>query len=107
MVWHEGDVIRKLRSIAKWTLQDLALASGVTVQTIHGIEKGTTVDPKTSTLDRIAAPFGLTGLELRRAVPPSYPLVITLRDLSTHQLEKDNASLAQLLAHRRKTRRSA
>ena len=79
MTWHEGDVIRKLRASVGWTLIDLATASGVNVQAIHKIERGLTREPKRTTLDRIGAPFGLSWLQILRAVPPTTDLVIKVR----------------------------
>lgn len=67
--WHEGDVIRKLRTAFGWTIDDLSERSGVHGQTIHRIEVGTTRSPTRDTLDRIAQAFMLTRRELEDAVP--------------------------------------
>lgn len=107
MRWHEGDVVRKLRETARWTLRDLAAATGVNVHVIQRIEKGTTSDPRTATLDRIAVAFGLTALDIRRAVPPHFPLVIKLRDMTTPHVEHELKELSELLEQRRKHRRRA
>lgn len=78
MEWHEGDVIRKLRDTVHWTLQDLSHRSGVNVQVIHRLEKGITRDATRDTLQRIAAPFGLTAEDIRALVPdPRIPAVVT------------------------------
>src|SRR5262245_58979113 len=76
MIWHEGDVVRKLRASVNWTLRELASISGVNKQVIHRLESGQTRDPKTATLERIADAFGITSRELRNAVPLEHPLVI-------------------------------
>ncbi len=71
--WHEGDVIRKLRTAFGWTLPELAKRSGINQQTIHRIEKGDTREPKRATLTRIAAAFNLSLPEFEAAVPREHP----------------------------------
>ncbi len=77
--WHEGDVVRKLRAVAGWTLQELASASGVNIQVIHRLEAGTTKEPKRATLARLAEAFGLSARELTDAVPRPTELAVTLK----------------------------
>lgn len=74
--WREGDVIRKLRDVAGWGLEQLAEISGVDLQTIHRIEKGYTKEPKARTLYRIAQAFGITERQLRDAIPPAMDLSV-------------------------------
>lgn len=89
MVWHEGDVIRKLRELANWTLQDLSVATGVHPNVLNRIEKGRTTEPKNSTLDRIGAAFGLTAIDIRQAVPMSHPLQVRLRSSTQRKVERE------------------
>jgi transcriptional regulator with XRE-family HTH domain len=82
--WHEGDVVRKLRAVAGWTLQELAHASGVNIQVIHRLEAGATKEPKRATLTRLAEAFGLTARELADAVPPPVELSINVKRGGRH-----------------------
>jgi len=84
MEWHEGDVIRKLRVGAGWTLEQLAQMSGVNIQVIHRLEYGRTKDPKLETLNRLAAPFGITGRDVRDHVPAHRPIVLHLAKMPPH-----------------------
>jgi transcriptional regulator with XRE-family HTH domain len=70
LVWHEGDVVRKLRTLTGWTLQQTAARSGVTFNTISRIELGVTQEAKRGTLTKVAAAFGLTARQLADCVPP-------------------------------------
>lgn len=79
MEWHEGDVIRKLRTISSLTLADLQETSGVHGQVINRIELGITRDAKLETLNRIARAFGLSGRQIRDLVPPAKAVVIRLK----------------------------
>lgn len=72
--WRDGDVIRRLRDQAGWTLEQLAEVSTVNPQTIHRLEKGKTKEAKRETLERIAHVFGLTERQLRDALPPPMEL---------------------------------
>jgi transcriptional regulator with XRE-family HTH domain len=74
-VWTEGDVVRKLRAMRGWTLQQLQIKSGVNIQVLHRIESGKTKEAKRATLDRIAAVFGVTSRHLLDAVPPPSHIV--------------------------------
>jgi transcriptional regulator with XRE-family HTH domain len=94
MVWHEGDVIRKLRASVNWTLRDLASVSGVNVQVIHRLESGQTRDPKTATLERLAEAFGITARDLRSAVPLPSPVVIRPKRLRRRPAKPTDPSLA-------------
>lgn len=67
--WHEGDVIRKLRTASDLGLDALAKKSGVDISTIHRLEKGLTKEPKRETLRKLAGAFNLTARELDDAVP--------------------------------------
>jgi transcriptional regulator with XRE-family HTH domain len=69
VAWHEGDVVRKLRGAAGWTLKELEERSGVHFSVIHGLEIGTTKEPKRATLTKLAEAFGLTPRELSDLVP--------------------------------------
>lgn len=68
--WTVGDVIRKLRVEAGWTLEPLARAIGSNVTVISRIELGKTREPKRATLQKIASAFGLTARDLEDMVPP-------------------------------------
>lgn len=74
--WREGDVIRRLRMAAGWGLGKLSTETGLTVNTIHRIEKGQTKEPKRSTLQKLARAFGLTDRQLQDAVPPPMDLPV-------------------------------
>lgn len=78
--WHEGDVVRKLRTALKWGLTELSQRSGVNSQTIHRIEKGETREPKRATMARIAKAFNISLRELEDAVP---------RSVTTHRVSED------------------
>lgn len=67
--WTVGDVIRKLRVEAGWTLEPLAKAIGSNVTVISRIELGKTREPKRATLQKIAGAFGLTARDLEDMVP--------------------------------------
>lgn len=69
VAWHEGDVIRKLRHSAGWTLQQLAEKTHLSVTAIHDIETGITKEPKRKTLTNIATAFGLTMRDLQDLIP--------------------------------------
>ncbi len=69
MSWHEGDVIRKVRTLLGWTLEDLAEVSGVNFTVINRIELGKTKEPKRATLAKIARAFGWTPRQIFDAVP--------------------------------------
>ena len=79
MRWREGDVIRKLRMMVGWKLEDLAKASGVGLQVIHRLEVGKTKEAKRRTLTMIAAAFGLTDRQLLDAIPDAIDLPIQAR----------------------------
>lgn len=49
-----GDNIRKLRTLNNLTLQELSKLSGVGVSTISEIEVGKILNPRTTTLNKIA-----------------------------------------------------
>jgi len=77
IAWHLGDVIRKLRDLAGWNLEQLSAASGIHHQVIHRIERGRTVEPKRRTVQQIALAFGLTERQLQDVTPaPSLDLPI-------------------------------
>lgn len=78
MWWHEGDVVRKLRTSAGMTLEQLSRVSGVSVQVINRLETGRTRDPKTATLTRLAQALNptWTANDLRNAVPGPHMLVL-------------------------------
>jgi transcriptional regulator with XRE-family HTH domain len=103
MEWTEGDVIRNLRERANWTLEELERASGVQKDIIHRIERRRTTDPKTATLERIAAAFGLTALQIRQAVPAAFPLIVRYRELTTRP-EAAAAAVVTPLARARRRR---
>lgn len=67
--WHEGDVIRKVRVLLGWTLEDLAEVSGVELTVINRIELGKTKEPKRATLAKIARAFGWSPRQILEAVP--------------------------------------
>lgn len=67
--WHVGDVLKKLRRHMGWTLSQVGAAGGLDVNVIHRIETGFTRDPREETLERLAAIYGLSLLQLRVAVP--------------------------------------
>lgn len=67
--WTEGDVVRKLRHVAGWTLKALAAQARVSVTAIHDLEKGHTIEAKRVTLGKIATAFGLTFQELLDLIP--------------------------------------
>lgn len=67
--WHEGDVIRKLRSDCGLTLQELAGLAGVSFTTINRIELAETKEPKRSTLLSLSQVFGIKPSELAEAIP--------------------------------------
>lgn len=74
-VFELGDVIRKLRAEKGWSLDDLAEKSGVNRMSISQIERGT-VDPRVSTIERIATALGFQNVEqlhaeVRRGTDPS------------------------------------
>jgi len=69
VAWHEGDVVRKLRAAAGWTLNDLETRSGVGFAVIHKLESGRTKEAKRATLEKLAAAFGLTARDLLDLVP--------------------------------------
>lgn len=77
MSWHEGDVIRKVRTLLGWTLEDLAAVSGVNFTVINRIELGKTKEPKRATLAKIAHAFGWSPRQILEAVP-SQPFTIDL-----------------------------
>ncbi len=77
VIWHEGDVIRKVRTVLGWTLDDLATLSGVNFTVINRIELGKTKEPKRATLAKIARAFGWTPRQILEAVP-SHPFAIDL-----------------------------
>jgi len=105
MVWHEGDVIRKLRLSVKWTLADLSRASGVNMKVINRIETGETREAKRSTLDRIALAFGLSGhLDLIQAVPAGHHLMVRPRTLPPAQPARASAVI-EMAAPRRGPRK--
>lgn len=68
-LWTEGDVVRKLRTLAGWKLKQLAELSGVSLTMIHELEVGKTKEAKRATLTRIAGAFGLTLHDLLDLVP--------------------------------------
>lgn len=68
--WTEGDVVRKLRAVTGWRLEDLATRSGVGVQVIHRIESGATKEPTKKTMTKIAEAFGLTYRDFLDLIPP-------------------------------------
>jgi transcriptional regulator with XRE-family HTH domain len=109
--WREGDVIRRLRDAAGWTLEDLEVASGVNLQVIHKIEVGKTKEPTRGTLQRIAAGFGLTWRQLVDAVPPPMDLPLRVEGVSSlvesvrEEDEKRPAAAGD--GHQRKRRRVA
>lgn len=97
MCWTEGDVIRKLRIAAGWSLLELERrAHGVRFTTISRIELGKTKEPKRSTLDRIAAAFGWTGRQLIEAIPPG-TLIITPAAVVTKGQRADDESRVNAL----------
>lgn len=67
--WEVGDVIRKLRLCADWTLDDLNERCDVSFTAISRIELGITKEPKRGTLTKIAAAFGLTLREFEDLIP--------------------------------------
>lgn len=62
-------MIRKLRVTFGWTLADLQRKSGVDPTTINKIELGKTREADRSTLQKIAAAFGLTLTQFLDAIP--------------------------------------
>lgn len=69
VAWHEGDVVRKLRSAAHWTLEELAERAGLNLTVIHDLEAGRTKEAKLKTRTKIAQAFGLTVREFEDLVP--------------------------------------
>lgn len=78
-----GDVLRKLRDQRKWSLDDLAGKSGVNRQSISEIERGV-VDPRRSTLDRLAVALGYADIASLESA--NQPGPIRGRDQGRHTL---------------------
>lgn len=58
VVFEIGDVIRKLRRERHWSLDKMAEVSGVNRMSLSEIERGV-VDPRRSTIEKVAGAFGL------------------------------------------------
>lgn len=67
--WTEGDVIRKLRVIFGFTLEQLAERCDVSFTTISKLELGKTKEARRDTLKKIAAAFGWTAQQIIEAIP--------------------------------------
>lgn len=80
LVWHEGDVVRKLRTLAGWTLEEMSERSGVNLNVISRLELGVTKEAKRATLAKVAAVFGLTERQLVDCVPPPAEILIQPRE---------------------------
>lgn len=102
--WHEGDVIRKLRTIYGWTLDDLEeRCDGVSFTTINKIELGKTKDPKRHTLDRIARAFGWTVRQLHDAIPQQ-PIAVSADIFTVAQEQRRLAPRARVRTTPTRTR---
>ena len=56
-----GPRIRQLREAAGYSLRDLGVASGLTAQAIADLEGGKALDPKVSTILKLAAALGCSA----------------------------------------------
>lgn len=65
-----GTRVRKLREARDWSQIELGRRAGLSNQIISRIE-GDRVEPKLSSLDRIAAAFGVTTAELLSEPEPA------------------------------------
>lgn len=64
-----GQEIKQKREALEWSQSDLARQSGVSRQTISGLETGVATDVKWSVLEKLAQPLG--GLDVL-AIPQGY-----------------------------------
>lgn len=88
-VFKLGDVVRKLRQERRWSLDELASASGVNRMTLSAIERDET-DPRSSTIDRIAKAFGLAGsAELYALIPRVTSPVTHVREVPDREYGED------------------
>lgn len=69
LTWTEGDVIRKLRKLARLTTAQLEEEAQVGHNTINKLENGATKEAKRDTLNKVASVFGLDWRALTDAVP--------------------------------------
>jgi transcriptional regulator with XRE-family HTH domain len=63
-VFHVGDVIRKLRNQAGWSIEDLAQKAGVNKGTISTIERGDALNFRQETIAKIAKALGTSATEI-------------------------------------------
>lgn len=96
VAWHEGDVIRKVRTLLGWTLEDLAAVSGVNFTVINRIELGKTKEPKRATLTKIARAFGWTPRQILEAVPTQgFALDLSIRKRHEPETSRDLARVTK------------
>lgn len=67
LVWHVGDVVRKLRERAGWGQKELADKASVSLSTISRLENGRNYDPQT--FGRIVAALGVREADIFSAIP--------------------------------------
>jgi Predicted transcriptional regulator with C-terminal CBS domains len=102
--WHEGDVIRKARTLLGWTLEDLAERSGVNFSVINRIELGKTKEPKRATLAKIARAFGWTPRQILEAVPAQgFAIDLSIRKRTEPSRLRENAHETALRKRGRST----
>jgi transcriptional regulator with XRE-family HTH domain len=79
-VFHVGDLVRKLRTAEgrDWTVEELAEKAGLNKATVSKLERGE-LDPRKSTIDKIAAALGVSASYLVSGAltSPDHPLSTT------------------------------
>ncbi|MHC1739880.1 MAG: helix-turn-helix domain-containing protein [Anaerolineaceae bacterium] len=87
-----GIKIREIRGVRGWTLKQMAMISGLNVNTLSLIEKGKT-SPSIYTLQRLAAAMEVPIKEFFEPVEPSIPVIFTSHD------HRPQASTEKALIH--------
>ena len=95
MTWTAGDLIRKLRTVFGWDLEELADLAKVDLNTISRIERGVTKKPELETLVKIASVAGWTADQFLAAIPKT-PLEVSTVALRDARAVKQTAAVIQV-----------
>ena len=87
-----GKKIREIRGVRGWTLKQMAMMSGLNINTLSLIEKGKT-SPSIYTLQRLAAAMEVPIKEFFEPIEPSIPVIFTSHD------QRPQASTEKALIH--------
>lgn len=99
LVWHIGDVIRKLREARGWTKGQLAKKAGLEPNTVGSVERyGDTVGREPGTLEGLLRALEIDAARLHALVPVardsiSHAVIPTTDDQEVAELQKRLAAL--------------